>query len=225
MPDLFKGISLATPRSGGPAAAAAGNATEKGPPYKRQRPQAPPLDVDKDWEVLRKVANLACVSAAKIRTLENFCYFTWILSATAPIFVILLDTGHAYSEAARKDKNHAMGSPHISLAAALINYIVEASSTPQPDKEALTEFTKRHKSATEIGQSIPVVRKSYTYQNKSARVVIGLDPQAITDGIGEILKRAFLAEGAEMKTGDAPKGPLERDIAAHFSFGPDSRDS
>ena len=156
-------------------------------------------------------------------TLENHCYLTWIIPATATLFVKLIETGRAYNEKARQDKKHGMGSPHVSLAAALTEHILAADTTSAPDKVTLKAFGDRHTTVAELGQSIPVVRKSLTHA-KHGRVVVGLDARAVTEGIGEILKRAFTAESGELKIGDAPRGPKEREIAAHFNFGPESRE-
>ena len=219
MGTLFKDFGL--PGSGAPSGAAA--ASGGAPAAKRHRTAGSSnggVDVD---TIIRTMAELTCITAAKVRTLENHCYLTWILPATSLLFVRLLETGRTYNEKGRQDKKHTMGSPHISFAAALVEYVAEATTTPQADKDTLKAFATRHKSGTELGQSIPVVRKSFTHA-KQGRVVVGLDARAIQEGIGEILKRAFVAEEGELKIGDAPRGPKEREIAAHFNFGPESRE-
>ena len=215
---MFGSMGLARPGASTGAAASHGT----GHPLKRSRFDQAAGGTDND-NILRTVAELTCINSAKIRTLENHCYLTWIIPATATLFIKLIETGRAYNEKARQDKKHGMGSPHVSLAAALTEHILEAPTTPPADKEALKKFGDRHTTVAELEQSIPVVRKSLTHA-KLGRVVVGLDARAVTDGIGEILKRAFTAEQGEIKIGDAPRGPKEREIAAHFNFGPESRE-
>ena len=117
-----------------PATAMGGAAAAAGPSLKRNRTSAGSASGGTDDDaIIRKMAELTCINSAKIRTLENHSYLTWIIPTTSPLFVKLVETGRAYNEEAKKkEKKHTMGSPHISLAAAILEHIQEASSTPEP---------------------------------------------------------------------------------------------
>ena len=92
------------------------------------------------------------------------------------------------------------------------------------DKEILTKFSDTISSNTELGLAIPVVRKGTTH-DKRGRVVIAFSARTLVAGVGDVIQRAFLIEGAELKVGDAPRGPKERQIASFFNFGPEARES
>ena len=86
-----------------PGAASAEEDAAGEPPPKRGRTSAGSASGGTDDDaIIRKMAALTCINSAKIRTLENHSYLTWILPATAALFVKLVETGRAYNEEAKK---------------------------------------------------------------------------------------------------------------------------
>ena len=188
-----------------------------GPAQKRARGSGG----DGEDGIIKAMAELLLINSAKIRTLENATYYTWLIEATNPLFVALVEKGKYYSNAV-KQRNHTMGSPHVHFAGALLEYVRLHKDTPEADKALITKFGAACTSPEALALAMPVVRKSVTFAKKG-RIVLGLDGPTKMLGLGEVLLRALAKEGAELKVGDAPRGPKEREIAVHYAIGQEGR--
>ena len=97
------------------------------------------------------------------------------------------------------------------MAAALISDLHADPSTDAMHKQQVENLCKEHKDVTSLGCAIPVLRTGTTHLKKT-RVVMSFSHKAEMLELPNAMRHYMARYNAEIKLGEAPRGPVERRI-------------
>ena len=162
------------------------------------------------------IAELLLNLEARVRTIEAGLFVT----VTGPKdCAMLADPKKAlrmYSDKARSNKKHGMGSPHKYATSALLNAAFLSTKATDPQKKILTDFAAAYNSVDALAVVFPVCRVAIPYDKSQLKIKYLVSSIGLETKIDSCLRQIWQAEGCEIKIGDAPRGPQARKLAELF---------
>ena len=98
---------------------------------------------------------------------------------------------------------------------------------PEDVKEQLQSFARANPSTTLIGQEITFFRCVKAYGDKFFKIRIAYSATTSATELPRVIDRIMVQScGAELKSGEAPRGPKERALIStfHLSYQDDAKD-
>jgi len=152
----------------------------------------------------------------RIRTVEAGTQKTYTGDKTHQYFSAPEEAIKNYSDTAKaQGRGHKLGSPHAHGAAAMINAMSD-TSIEDHERKILTDFQQIAGDVAAVGTHIPIFRVSPCHDNNLFKIRITFSAEAQEVNLHKLVNKLMIAMGAELKTGDAPRGPNERELMTLF---------
>jgi hypothetical protein len=158
-----------------------------------------------------------------MRTTEAAIFMVATGPADKSIVIKAKEQTNAYAAAVKGNPKHNLGSPHAYAAAGIMTSLWERHDLLPADKTNLGNFSKKIGADVKgNGVHIPVCRIARAYGNNMAKVKMCFSDQAKSHDLPNIIKKYMVIDGFDVKIGDAPMGPLERQLIDKLNLRPDA---